>query len=299
MTSTVDLDDLQAFFLVVETGSFARAADRLGVAKSIVSRRVAHLEDGLKARLLTRTARGTTTTEIGALYYEKSREAMAQLEAAQEAVTSAMSEVAGPIRLSAPLSFGVSHLAEVLTEFALRNPRVELDISFDDRRVDILGGGYDLVVRIGDLTDSSLVARRIGHINALTVASPDYLSRKGTPNAPDDLIDHDCLLYTNVAPGDVWKFVIDGEVRTIRLPVRLRTDSGEMLLRAAVAGLGVARLPAFITSSAVASGAVVPVLTAHNTTSPLCAVMPPGRAKTARVRALVDFLALKFANEVL
>lgn len=299
MTPGVDLDDLQSFFLVVETGSFARAADRLGVAKSIVSRRVAHLEAQLKARLLTRSARGTQTTDVGALYYAKAREAMAQLEAAQEAVNDAMLEVAGPLRLSAPLSFGVSHLAAVLTEFAVLHPRVELDVSFDDRKVDVLGGGYDVVVRIGELSDSTLIARRIGHINAMIVASPDYLARRGTPATPDELSGHDGLLYTNVAPGDVWRFVIDGEVRTIRLPVRLRSDNGDMLLSAAAAGMGLARLPAFITSKAVASGEVVPVLEACNSTSPLCAVMPPGRARTARVRALVDFLALRFANEVL
>lgn len=299
MSTHIDIDDLNAFFLVVETGSFARAADRLGIAKSIVSRRVAHLEDTLKARLLTRTARGTQTTDVGALYYQKSREAMAALEAAQEAVNDAMLEVAGPIRLSAPLSFGVSHLSKVLTEFAVRNPRVELDISFDDRRVDVLGGGYDVVVRIGELSDSALVARRLGHINGMIVASPDYLKRRGTPLTPEDLSDHDCLLYTNVAPGDVWRFVIRGEVKSIRLPVRLRSDNGDMLLCAAVAGLGVVRLPAFITSCAVSSGEVVPLLADHDMTTPLYAVMPPGRSKTARVRALVDFLALKFANEVL
>jgi len=299
MSPGVDLEDLQSFFLVVETGSFARAADRLGVAKSIVSRRVAALERQLKARLLTRTARGTQTTDVGALFYAKSREAMAQLEAAQEAVHDAMLEVAGPIRLSAPLSFGVSHLAAVLTEFAVLNPRVELDISFDDRKVDVLGGGFDVVIRIGELNDSTLVARRIGHINGMIVASPDYLARKGVPETPEDLSGHDCLLYTNVAPGDVWRFVIGGEVRTIRLPVRLRSDNGDMLLSAAVAGLGVARLPAFITSKAVATGEVMPVMAAYNTTSPLHAVMPPGRSRTARVRALVDFLALRFANEVL
>ncbi|ADU14171.1 LysR family transcriptional regulator [Asticcacaulis excentricus] len=299
MTPGVDLDDLHAFFLVVETGSFARAADRLGVAKSIVSRRVAHLEDQLKARLLTRTARGTQTTDVGALYYAKAREAMAQLEAAQEAVNDAMLEVAGPIRLSAPLSFGVSHLAPVLTEFAVRNPRIELDVSFDDRRVDVLGGGFDVVIRIGELTDSTLIARRIGHINGMIVASPDYLSQKGMPQTPDDLGQLDCLLYTNVAPGDVWRFVVNGEERMVRIPVRLRSDNGDMLLSAAVAGLGVARLPAFISSEAIASGQVVPILPEYNTTVPLCAVMPPGRSRTARVRALVDFLALRFANEVL
>ncbi|MFT4089099.1 MAG: LysR family transcriptional regulator [Asticcacaulis sp.] len=295
MISDVSLEDLQAFFLVVETGSFARAADRMGVAKSIVSRRVASLEAVLKARLLTRTARGTQATDVGLIYYEKAREALAQLEAAQEAVAEAVYEVAGPIRLSAPLSFGVSHLSKVLAEFAATYPRVELDIGFDDRKVDVLGGGYDLVIRIGEMTDSALVARRIGLINSMVLASPDYIQRAGRPETVGDLNGREGLIYTNISQGDIWRF---GET-SVKLRSRMRSDSGEMLLCAAMAGLGVVHLPGFIAARAIAEGAVEVVLPEISRTVPLQAVMPPGRAKTARVRALVDYLALKFSGEVL
>lgn len=295
MICDVSLEDLQAFFLVVETGSFARAADRMGVAKSIVSRRVASLETTLKARLLTRTARGTQATDVGLIYYEKAREALAQLEAAQEAVAEAVYEVAGPIRLSAPLSFGVTHLSKVLADFAATYPRVELDIGFDDRKVDVLGGGYDLVVRIGEMGDSALVARRIGLINAVLVASPDYVARAGRPENLAALNGREGLIYTNVSQGDIWRF---GEI-SVKMRSRLRSDSGEMLLCAAVAGLGVAHLPGFIAAKAIANGTLEVLLPEHSFTSPLQAVMPPGRAKTARVRALVDYLALRFSGEVL
>ncbi|MEM9965537.1 MAG: LysR family transcriptional regulator [Asticcacaulis sp.] len=295
MICDVSLEDLQAFFLVVETGSFARAADRMGVAKSIVSRRVSSLETALKARLLTRTARGTQATDVGLIYYEKAREALAQLEAAQEAVAEAVYEVAGPIMLSAPLSFGVTHLSKVLAEFAATYPRVELDIGFDDRRVDVLGGGYDLVVRIGEMGDSALVARRIGLINAVLVASPDYLARAGRPENLAALNGREGLIYTNVSQGDIWRF---GET-SVKMRSRLRSDSGEMLLCAAVAGLGIAILPGFIAAKAIADGTLEVLLPEQAMTSPLQAVMPPGRAKTARVRALVDYLALRFSGEVL
>lgn len=295
MICDVSLEDLQAFFLVVETGSFARAADRMGVAKSIVSRRVASLEAVLKARLLTRTARGTQATDVGLIYYEKAREAMAQLEAAQEAVAEAVYEVAGPIRLSAPLSFGVTHLSKVLAEFAATYPRVELDIGFDDRRVDVLAGGYDLVIRIGDMSDSALVARRIGLINSMILASPEYIAREGRPETVTDLNGREGLIYTNVSQGDIWRF---GET-SVKLRSRMRSDNGEMLLCAAVAGLGVVHLPGFLAARAIAEGTVEVLFPEVSRTVPLQAVMPPGRAKTARVRALVDYLALRFSGEVL
>ena len=193
--SSTDIVDVLSFVRVVETGSFARAAERMGLSKPVLSRRVARLEDQLGARLLTRTARGAHPTDIGHNYYARASGILADLEAAQEVVADAVTQVAGPIRLSAPLSFGIEHLAPALADFAALHPRVELDIELEDKVVDLAGGGYDLAVRIGNLPDSALVARRIAPVRKLLVGSPAYLEAHGRPAKPSDLAHHRILLY--------------------------------------------------------------------------------------------------------
>ena len=292
--SSVDLLDVLAFVRVVETGAFSRAAERMAMSKSIVSRRVARLEEQLGARLLTRSASGAQPTDAGQAYFERASNVLAELEAAQEVVAEAVTQVAGPLRLSAPLSFGVEYLAPALAEFAAANPRVELDISFDDRTVDLVGGGFDLAVRIGSLEDSSLIARKIAPVRRVLIGSPDYLARRGRPAHPRELGGHDILVYGN----EQWRFRIGSRWETIRVQPRLRADNGEMLRAAAEAGLGLCLLPTFIASPSLASGRIEPLLLDYPLAeSGLHVVMPPGRATTARVRALVDFLVDRFGPE--
>src|SRR4051794_7948550 len=171
MEHSPDLLDVLAFVRVVETGSSPGPAAGMGLSKPVLPRRVARLEERLGARLLTRTARGAQPTQVGDAYYERAAAILADLEAAQEVVAQAVTQIAGPIRLSAPLSFGIAHLAPALAEFAALHPQVELDIEFEDRNVDLVGGGYDLAVRIGSLADSSLVARRIAPVRKHAIAS--------------------------------------------------------------------------------------------------------------------------------
>ena len=292
--SSVDLLDVLAFVRVVETGAFSRAAERMGMSKSIVSRRVARLEDQLGARLLTRSAAGAQPTDAGQAYFERASNVLVELEAAQEVVAEAVTQVAGPIRLSAPLSFGVSYLAPALAEFAAAYPRVELDISFEDRTVDLVGGGFDLAVRIGALEDSALVARRIAPVRRVLIGSPDYLARRGTPAHPRDLAAHDALVYGT----EQWRFRVGNRWETARLQPRMRADNGEMLRAAAEAGLGLCLLPTFIASPALAARTLIPLLVDFPLAEGgLHVVMPPGRATTARVRALVDFLVARFGPE--
>lgn len=292
--SSVDLLDVLAFVRVAETGAFSRAAERMGMAKSILSRRVARLEKQLGARLLTRSAQGASPTDVGLAYFERASNILAELEAAQEVVAEAVTQIAGPIRMSAPLSFGVQYLAPAIAEFAAANPKVELDIALDDRVIDLIGGGFDLAVRIGALPDSSLIARRIAPVRKLPVASPAYLDARGRPDHPRDLSGHDILLYTN----ESWRFRTGKGWEHVRGRPRLRADNGEMLRAAAIAGLGVCVLPSFIAASAFESGALEPLLVDYPMEeSGLHVVMPPGRATTARVRALVDFLAGRFGPE--
>jgi DNA-binding transcriptional LysR family regulator len=292
--SSTDLLDVLAFVRVAETGSFARAAERMALSKPVLSRRVARLEDQLGARLLTRTARGAQPTDIGQSYYARAANILAELEAAQEVVAEAVTQVAGPIRLTAPLSFGVMHLGPALADFARQHPKVELDVEFEDRNADLAGGGYDLAVRIGNLADSSLVARRIAPVRKVAVASPLYLDRAGRPARPADLAMHDILFYQH----EQWRFRVGERWETVRGQPRMRANNGMMLVAAAAAGLGIVVLPSFIASPAIQSGELEVILRDYPLEEAgLHAVMPPGRAATARVRALVDFLVKRFGPE--
>jgi DNA-binding transcriptional LysR family regulator len=293
--SQVDLVDVLSFVRVVETGSFARAAERMGLSKPVLSRRVARLEAQLGARLLTRTARGARPTDIGQSYFARASGILSDLESAQEVVAQAVTQIAGPIRLTGPISFGVAHLNAALAEFVQQHPRVELDVVLDDRTIDLAEGGYDLAVRIGSLPDSSLIARRIAPVRKTVVASPDYLDKAGRPERLSDLAGHAILLYS----GETWRFrTPSGEWETVRVHPVLRTNSGDMLRQAAEAGLGLCLLPSFIAAPGIESGALEPVLLDHDLgDAALHAVMPPGRATTARVRALVDFLVSRFGPE--
>lgn len=296
--SSVDMMDVLGFVRVVEAGAFARAAERMGLSKSILSRRVARLEDQLGAKLLTRTAQGAQPTDIGQAYFERAANILADLEAAQEVVAEAVTQVAGPIRMSAPLSFGIQYLAPALADFVKAHPRVELDVSLDDRTIDLVGGGYDLAVRIGNLRDSALIARRIAPVRAAVFASPAYLAERGRPLTPRDLNGHDLLIYANVGRGAQWRFKVDGKWEQVNGHPRFRADNGDILREAACAGLGIVLLPTFIASPAIQSGKLEAILRDFPLEDVgLHVVMPPGRATTARVRALVDFLAARFGPE--
>ncbi|HTU12523.1 MAG TPA: LysR family transcriptional regulator [Allosphingosinicella sp.] len=292
--SSTDIVDVLSFVRVAETGSFARAAERMGLSKPVLSRRVARLEDQLGARLLTRTARGAQPTEIGQAYYARAANILAELDAAEEVVAEAVTQIAGPIRLTAPLSFGVAHLAPALADFALLHPRVELDVEFEDRTVDLAGGGYDLAVRIGRLQDSALIARRIAPVRKHVVGSPAYFAEHGRPARPADLAGHRILLYAH----EQWRFETNGRWETVRTTPVLRSNNGDMLLAAVEKGLGLALLPSFIAGPALERRTVEPILLDFPAEEgALHAVMPPGRAVTARLRALVDFLVARFGPE--
>lgn len=289
--SAVDLTDVVAFLRVVEIGSFARAAERLGLAKSIVSRRVARLETTLGTRLLTRSARGAVPTELGRAYFTRAANSVAELEAAHDALSEAMAEIAGPLRLTGPMSFGIGYLGPALADFAAAHPRFELDVSFDDRTV-------DLGARLGSLADSSLVVRKLAPLRRVLLASPGFLAVQDTPQAPRDLAGQPGLIYANAGTAETWRFRNGERWETVRVASRLRADNGEMLRAAAVAGLCYTVLPTFIAAPAITAGTLAIVLPEFPLESGgVYAVMPPGQGATARVRALVDFLAARFGPE--
>lgn len=292
----VDFMEVRAFLCVAEVGSMTQAAQRLGVAKSIVSRRVSQLEKTLGAIMLTRTARGTALTDAGRTYYTRGSAALAELESAQEAVGKLTTEVSGDLRVSMPMA--LQHLlAPLLADFAALHPTIQLDICFEDRKVDLISEGYDLSVRVGNLPDSSLITRRLASVRVAVVASPAYLKDRGRPGHPRELAGHDVILCTNAA--NQWRFKGPEGWDHVRGNARLRTDNAQMVLAAAKAGLGVVILPWFMAEQAVLDGDLEQILPEYpHEGGGLHLLMPPARARIARVRALVSFLANKFGPEI-
>jgi DNA-binding transcriptional LysR family regulator len=200
------LADIAVFVRVVERGSFTLAADELELSRAVVSKYVSRLEERLGARLLHRTTRRLALTEAGAALFEASRGALERIEEAEGAVAQLQSEPRGRLRVSAPMSFGILHLGPAMADFARLNPRVTLDVRLDDRFVNLVEEGVDVAVRIGALTDSSLVARKLASTRVLDCASPAYLAERGEPEAPEDLAAHNCLLYSYLSTANVWRF---------------------------------------------------------------------------------------------
>jgi DNA-binding transcriptional LysR family regulator len=291
-------EELQVFAAVVEAGSFTAAADRLGIAKSAVSRRVSALEERLGAQLLRRTTRRLNLTETGQSFYAHSARILADLEEAEAAVAQEHGELRGVLRVALPLSFGVRHMSEPIANFSRLHPRVSFELDLNDRRVDLVAEGADLALRIGRLADSTLIARRLFEARTIVCASPCYLERKGTPRTPGDLVDHDCLVYGNLADPTRWVCTdSDGNRYSTDVHAAMIASSGDFLCAASVDGLGIAMQPTFIAGEAIGRGDLVPILTNYTwPVTPAYAIYPPTRHLSYRVREFIDFLAAHFAG---
>jgi DNA-binding transcriptional LysR family regulator len=286
----LDLEDLQTFVEVADAGGVSPAARRLGVSKSIVSRRLFRLESELGIQLLARTTRGAALTEAGVTFREHASKVCAELEIARDTILPA-GDLRGRLRLAAPLSFGPTHLAPVLAELAKRHPLLQVHTAYSDRFVDIVGEGFDAAVRVGYLTDSNLIIRRVGSVLGKVVASPDYINANGAPETPDDLLAHEALMQGT----ETWHF-IDGD-KTIGFSPRgrFKADNGTALAAAAVAGLGIAMLPDFLIDHHVACGALVPVMTRFPLPEGgIFVVRPPGAHPARKVRVLTELLIEHF-----
>jgi len=291
-------EDIQAFIAVVDAGSFTAAADRLGSAKSAVSRRVSALEERLGVQLLHRTTRVLNLTETGRSFYDHGARILADLEEAEAAVQQEHGELRGTLRFALPLSFGVRHMCGPIATFSKQHPRVRFDLDLNDRRVDLIEDNFDVALRIGHLSDSSLIARRLFDVRAVVCGSPHYLNVHGVPETPDDLHDHQCLVYSNTSDPEKWNYVdANGDQDSIRVNSAMAASSGDFLCNAAAHGLGLVIQPTFIAAQAIRTGNLVPVLTDYSwPISPAYAVYPPTRHLSYRVRAFIDFLADKFSG---
>lgn len=291
-------EDLQAFVAVVEAGSFTAAADRLGIAKSAISRRVSALEERLGAQLLRRTTRRLNLTDTGQSFYEHSARILADLEEAESAVAQEHGELRGSLRVALPLSFGTRHMCEPVAAFSKQHPRVDFDLDMNDRRIDLLEEGVDLAVRIGHLADSSLIARRLFEARTVVCGSARYFDEHGTPRTPEDLREHRCLVYGNLADPTKWVCTDKSGARhRVNVNRAMTASSGDFLCAAASQGLGIAMQPTFIAGEAIRRGDLVPVLTDYEwPVSPAYAVYPPTRHLSYRVREFIDFLAEYFSG---
>jgi DNA-binding transcriptional LysR family regulator len=288
----LDVEDLETFIVVINAGGLTSAAHRLGLSKSIVSRRLARLEHGLGVQLLLRTTRGIRPTEAGAIFREHALRVTAEIDAAREEI-STEGDVRGRLRIAAPLSFGTTHLAPVLAELARRHPRLQVHAAYSDRFVDLVSEGFDVAIRLGYLPDSSLVARRIAPIRGKIVASPAYIDAHGAPRSPDELVHHESLIQR---PGD-WRFLHGDKVIRVRPLGRFVADNGQALVAAALAGLGIAVLPDFLTDPHVATGALVPILTEYPLPDAgLFVVRPRGDHVPRKVRILTNIVVEIFAS---
>ena len=291
-------EEMQAFARTAEAQSFTAAAHRLGLSKSIVSQRVANLEARLGVRLINRTTRRLSLTEAGAGFLAGAERALSEVAEAEEGATRHGTELRGALRIAAPLSFALLHLQPAIFDFMNAHPSLEVHIDLDDRHLDLIGGGWDMALRIGRLPDSSLIARRLAPSHQVCCATQDYLDRHGTPTRPEELERHECMLYSGAHRPESWPFLIDGEWVPINVRGRLVTNNGDLILNSMLAGQGIALLPTFLVGCQIAQGRLVRLLADWPTKeAAIHAVYPPTRNLAARVRLFTDFLAERIGKE--
>lgn len=289
-------ENMNAFVRVVETGSISAAADRMNMAKSVVSRRLKELEGHLGVELFHRTTRQMNLTDSGRAFYQQCVRILDDILEAEHATSQFHGALKGSLKVAVPLSFGLMHLGPAIHEFLQIHPDIEFDLDLNDRQVDLLAEGFDLAIRIANLPDSSLIARRLATIQTVMCASPAYLERMGTPQSPQALSNHRCLAYNLISNFENWD-LYDVKAQLVRTKIvpYLKASNGEFLRDAAVAGSGIVLLPAFIVYQQIETGALTPILTDYYA-APLAAyaIYPQTRHLSQRVRAFVDFLVKRF-----
>ncbi|RYG18891.1 LysR family transcriptional regulator [bacterium] len=288
-----DFEAWAVFAAVVEHRSFSAAADALAVSKATVSKAISRLELRLGTTLFHRTSRRLTLTDSGRALAEHAQRILSEGEAAEEAAFESASAPAGLVRLAAPLTFGIQAVAPALADFMAAHPGIKIDLRLSDAFVDIVGEGIDVALRIAELPDSSLRARRLGPVTAHVVGAPAYFEKHGRPSHPADLARHACFTYANTTNPDTWRFrKAGGEEAAVRVDGPIRTDSGDAMLPALRSGLGVAILPGFIVDQDLAAGRLEAVLTDWSIgAAALHLITPPGTLRPARVEALIEFLS--------
>lgn len=291
MGRTVDVNDMLIFAQVAESGGFTAASKVLDIPKSTVSRRVSELEETLGVRLLQRTTRTLSLTDVGRAYAERCQALRLEIEDANEVALSSGRTPRGRLRVTAPIEIGRRYVAPCLAEFAMRYPEVAVEIDLSDVARDLVGEGWDLAVRVGELADSTLIARKLGPTQQFLCAAPRYLEGRDPLGRPSDLADHDTLVMTAGIGGFVWKFESGDEIIEISVAPRAEANDFEAVSRMAVAGLGIARLPAWVAWEHLRSGALVPLLTEYRPVDlGVYVVYPSRRNPSAKLQLFLELL---------
>jgi DNA-binding transcriptional LysR family regulator len=289
-------ENMDTFIRVVEAGSISGAADRLGVAKSAVSRRLKELEKHLGVELFHRTTRQMNLTDTGRAFYHQAVRILDDVLEAELATSQAHGTLKGSLKIALPSSFGLMHMGPVINDFLKEHPQIEFDLDFNDREVDLIQEGFDLAIRIANLPDSSLIARRFAPVKTVMCASPGYLEQMGIPQSPDELITHQCLVYSLLRDFEYWHLT-DAKGNQIKTRIRpyLKASTGEFLRDAAVEGRGIILVPTFIAYKEIDCGALLPLLEEYRTPQiNAYAIYPQTRHLSQRVRTFVDLLIKRF-----
>ena len=293
-------EELEAYVAVIDYKGFGNAAEKLGIAKSMVSRRVSELERRLGVQLLQRTTRRQSVTDAGHEFYRRANQLISDMRDAEQSVARGQSAISGRIRLALPLGFGVSQLAQPISEFLERHPGIKIEVDLNDRRQDLIEENIDLAIRVGELEDSTLIARKLANVHFAVCASPEYLREHGEPKLPAEVAQHEVLVYSNVAVGRQWFYHRDGKQISPRMSYRLSANNGEFLAAVASFGQALVTGPVAFLQPYIDSGALIPILTEFARPEVgMYAVYPPGRLVAGRVRVLSDALYEHFQGRVI
>ncbi len=281
---------IQVFVAVVENSGFSAAARTLGISKSAVSKRINQLEAHLGVRLLHRTTRKLSLTEAGERYFEHAAQALTAAGQAEDAVTELQGEPQGNLKISSPMSFGRLHVAPLIPKLLQRHPKLQIDLVMDDRKVDLVAGGFDVAIRAGNLPASTLIARKLAPLRQVLCASPDYIDRYGRPGTPAELSSHNCVLYSYSSDANEWTLIGEGGPETMTVSGSYQVNNSEALLEALREGVGVGRLPTFVAGPDLKTGRLVKLFESYCIPEfTIYAVFPERQYLPAKVRAFLDF----------
>ncbi|MGK0269710.1 MAG: DNA-binding transcriptional LysR family regulator [Cocleimonas sp.] len=289
-------ENMKTFIHIVDAGSMSAAADRLEVTKSAVSRRLKELEEHLGVQLFHRTTRSMNLTDSGTAFYQQAVRILEDVLEAENSITQAHGTLKGSLKIAVPYSFGIMHLGPAINEFLKIHPQIEFDLDFNDRQVDIVQEGFDLAIRIANLPDSSLIARRLSSIDHIACASPSYLEKHGVPDSPEDLVNHRCLAYNLLQDYKSWVFIDENkEIINVNIDPYFKSSAGESLREAAIDGHGICYLPTFIVYQQIEQQKLIPLLHKYKSSQVnTYAIYPQTRHLSQRVRVFVDFLIKRF-----
>ncbi len=290
---------IPVFVAVIENGGFSAAAEKLGISKSAVSKRINKLETHLGVRLLHRTTRKLSLTEAGERYFERAKQALLAVNQAEDAVTELQGEPQGTLKISAPMSFGRLHMAPLIPKLLKRYPKLQVSLIMDDRKIDLIAEGYDVAIRSGyHLSDSTLIARKLTPLHQVLCASPDYLKQHGVPKIPNELREHNCVLFSYSSDTNEWTLNKKDLSETVKVSGNYQVNNSEALLEALKQGIGIGRLPTFVAGSDLRARRLIKVLDSYHIPSQnFYAIYPEREYLPAKVRVFIDFAIEYFGGD--